>query len=191
LPLSPALAGRHGACNALAALAAALIAGANPATLGESLQRFHGVKDRLETVAEMDGVTYVNDTTATAPVAAVAALATLAPRHGRVHLLAGGADKRLEPTPLAEAACRYGALVYLFAGTATPALAEALRARGVEPRGPFPGMCEAVAAAREAARAGDVVLLSPGCASFGLFRDEFDRGERFRKVVAALRGRRE
>jgi UDP-N-acetylmuramoylalanine--D-glutamate ligase len=103
-----------------------------------------------------------------------------------MHLLAGGADKGLDPSPLAEAAARHQAKVYLFAGTATPALESALRAHDLTPYGPFPGMAEAVAAARYEARAGDVVLLSPGCASFGLFRDEFDRGDRFRETVVAL-----
>ena len=107
-----------------------------------------------------------------------------------MHLLAGGADKGLDPSPLAEAAARHQAKVYLFAGTATPALESALRDRDVTPYGPFAGMDEAVAAARCEARPGDVVLLSPGCASFGLFRDEFDRGDRFRETVTALGGDR-
>lgn len=147
----------------------------------------------MEIVAEIDGVTYINDTTATAPIAAVAALQALAVRSksGNVHLLAGGADKRLDPSPLADVAARHGTTVYLFAGTATPALEQALRERGVAPRGPFSGMAQAVAAACREADPGDVVLLSPGCASFGLFRDEFDRGARFREVVAALRAERE
>jgi UDP-N-acetylmuramoylalanine--D-glutamate ligase len=140
----------------------------------------------METVAEVDGVTFINDTTATAPIATVAALQALAQRSGQVHLLAGGADKGLDPSPLAEAAARHRAKVYLFAGTATPALESALRARGLTSCGPFAGMSEAVAAARHEAQPGDIVLLSPGCASFGLFRDEFDRGERFREAVAAL-----
>ena len=140
----------------------------------------------METVAEIDGVTFINDTTATAPIATVAALEAVAQRSGQVHLLAGGADKGLDPSPLAEAAARHQAKVYLFAGTATPALESALRTRGVTPYGPFAGMSEAVAAARCEARPGDVILLSPGCASFGLFRDEFDRGDRFRETVAAL-----
>ena len=140
----------------------------------------------METVAVIDGVTFINDTTATAPIAAVAALDALSRRGGRVHLLAGGADKRLDPSPLAEAAAGHDTTVYLFMGTATPALAEALRGRGVRPQGPFSAMAEAVSAARREARPGDVILLSPGCASFGLFRDEFDRGDRFREAVTAL-----
>ncbi len=190
LPQSPALAGRHGARNALAALAASILAGASADAIGCGLAEFRGVKDRMETVAEIDGVTFINDTTATAPIATVAALNALTHGTRQIHLLAGGADKRLDPSPLAAAVAQCGALVYLFAGTATPALAAALKERGVAPRGPFAGMTEAVAAARHEATAGDVILLSPGCASFGLFRDEFDRGERFREIVKALSGER-
>ena len=183
LPRSSALAGRHGACNALAAIAAALLAGARIETIPAALEAFPGVKDRMERVAEIDGVTYINDTTATAPVATVAALQALESQEGRIHLLAGGADKGLDPAPLAEAAARAGALVYLFEGTATPGLDHALRERGGAPAGPFDSMEAAVGAARAASMPGDIVLLSPGCASFGLFRDEFDRGERFRDAV--------
>jgi UDP-N-acetylmuramoylalanine--D-glutamate ligase len=190
-PTSAALAGQHGARNALAALAAAMLAGANADAVRRGLETFQGVRDRMETVAEVDGVTFINDTTATAPAATVAALESLARRSGQVHLLAGGADKGLDPSPLAEAAARQQAKVYLFAGTATPALEAALRRHGLAPCGPFAGMSEAVAAARREARPGDVILLSPGCASFGLFRDEFDRGDRFRDAVAALRADRQ
>jgi UDP-N-acetylmuramoylalanine--D-glutamate ligase len=190
-PTSSVLAGRHGARNALAALAAAKLTGASATAIERGLAAFQGVKDRMETIAEIDGVTFINDTTATAPIATVAALEALAQRSGRVHLLAGGAEKGLDPSPLAEAAARHQAKVYLFAGTATPALESALRTRDVTPYGPFGGMREAVAAARYQARPGDVVLLSPGCASFGLFRDEFDRGDRFREVVGALRADRQ
>ena len=184
LPSSPALAGGHGARNALAAMAAAMLVGASAEAVDSGLVGFRGVKDRMERVAEIDGVVFINDTTATAPIAAVAALDALAETSGRIHLLAGGADKGLDPAPLAEAVARRGAAVYLFDGTATPALATALTERGVEPHGPFTSMVDVVAAAGAAASAGDVILLSPGCASFGLFRDEFDRGEEFRLAVA-------
>jgi UDP-N-acetylmuramoylalanine--D-glutamate ligase len=62
-----------------------------------------------------------------------------------------------------------------------------LRNHGLTPCGPFTGMTEAVAAARREAKPGDVILLSPGCASFGLFQDEFDRGDRFRETVLSLK----
>jgi UDP-N-acetylmuramoylalanine--D-glutamate ligase len=188
LPPTPALAGRHGALNALAALAAATLAEARAQSVARGLARFLGVRDRMEQIAEIDGVTFINDTTATAPVAAAAALDALAGVSGRIHLLAGGADKGLDPSPLADAAAERGATVYLFDGTATPGLEAALRARGIEPLGPFTSMTEILTAARAASAAGDVILLSPGCASFGLFQDEFDRGARFREVVAMQHG---
>ena len=153
-----------------------MLAGGNARAVQRGLDSFAGVRDRMEEVATIMGVTYINDTTATAPVAAAAALSALSGGPGRVHLLAGGADKKLDPTPL----------VYLFSGTATPALRAALAAQGLDARGDFEGMRDAVTAAIGAAQPGDTVLLSPGCASFGLFRDEFDRGEQFRQVVAAL-----
>ncbi|MFT4037834.1 MAG: UDP-N-acetylmuramoyl-L-alanine--D-glutamate ligase [Thermomicrobiales bacterium] len=188
-PTQPALAGPHGRRNALAAIAAAMLAGADREAVARGLAGFAGVRDRMEQIGIVNGVTYLNDTTATAPVAAAAALAALAERPGRVLLLAGGADKKLDPAPLADAAASAGAVPFVFEGTATPALTAALRARGVEPRGQFASMTDAVAAATEAALPGDIVLLSPGCASFGLFRDEFDRGEQFRQAVAALAAR--
>ena len=188
LPATAALAGEHNAANALAAVAAALLRGATVDAVQAGLDRFAGVRDRMERVAEVDGVLFVNDTTATAPVAAIAALRSFAGR--RVHLLAGGADKRLDLGPLASAAAHAHA-VYLLDGSATPALAALLRREGVAPVGPFGGMAAAVGAAAAAAAAGDVVLLSPGTASFGLFQDEFDRGERFRQAVRALPERRD
>lgn len=176
--------GEHARVNAAAAVAAARLTGATPEAIHSGLAGFRGVKDRMERVADLDGVRYINDTTATAPVAAAAALRALAGTP--VVLLAGGADKGLAPAPLADAAAAHGATVLLLDGTATPRLAQALRAAGVEPRGPFMSMPDAIAAARDVARPGDVVLLSPGCASFGLFRDEFDRGEQFRSLVLAM-----
>lgn len=186
IPDNPALAGPHTRLNAAAAIAAASVRGADPAAIGAGLAGFGGIRDRMETVTEIDGVTYINDTTATAPVAAAAALEALAGR--RVHLLAGGADKKLDPTPLVDAGTRAHA-VYLFAGSATPAIEDALRQRGVLPNGPYDSMTAAVQAASAAATAGDVILLSPGCASFGLFQNEFDRGEQFRQAARALASR--
>ncbi len=180
----PALAGPHNAANTAAAMAAARLRGAPHDAIVSALATYHGVKDRMEPVAEIAGVRYINDTSATAPVAAAAALRSFAGHP--VHLLAGGADKRLDPSPLIEAAVTNAAAIYLLDGTATPAIERGLRRAGCPPVGTFTGMREAVHAAAAAATAGDVVLLSPGCASFGLFRDEFDRGEQFRRRVREM-----
>lgn len=184
LPDTPALAGRHNAANALAAMAAALTRGATPAAIRAGLAAFAGVKDRMERVAEIAGVTYINDTTATAPAAAIAALETLSGR--RVHLIAGGADKQTDLSALATLAATKAHAIYLLSGSATPHLQELMREAQAPVVGVFDSMSDAVAHAAAAAETDDVVLLSPGCASFGLFRDEFDRGERFRQAVARL-----
>ena len=183
LPAASPLGGRAGIANALAALAAARLRGATSAAITTGLRAFRGVRDRMELVAEVEGVRFINDTTATAPVATVAAMDGLT--GGGVHLIAGGADKGLDLAPLVAAAMRADG-VYLLDGSATPRLADLLRAAGAAPAGPFPDMAAAVQAAALAAGPGAVVLLSPGCASFGLFTDEFDRGERFRQAVQTL-----
>jgi UDP-N-acetylmuramoylalanine--D-glutamate ligase len=138
----------------------------------------------METVGEIRGVRYVNDTTATTPDATVAALRSL-PARSAV-LIAGGTDKELEFRQLArEIAAKAKACVFL-PGTATDKLKKALgRARiAVVEAG---SMVEAVRLAATLASRGDTVLLSPGAASFGLFRNEFDRGERFVAAVKRLR----
>jgi UDP-N-acetylmuramoylalanine--D-glutamate ligase len=183
IPDQPALAGGHQRLNIAAAAAAASLRGAPAWAIDVGLRSFSGVKDRMELVAEIAGVSYVNDTTATAPAATVAALARFEGR--RVHLLAGGADKRSNLAPLVDAARRHAHMVYLLEGSATSALARLLDDAGVPVAGRFDSMEAAVRATEQATQPNDVVLLSPGCASFGLFRDEFDRGERFRQAVIA------
>ncbi|MGH2531978.1 MAG: UDP-N-acetylmuramoyl-L-alanine--D-glutamate ligase [Thermomicrobiales bacterium] len=187
MPPNPSLAGPHQAANVAAAAGAAFWRGASLDAITRGLERFGGVKDRMEPVAEISEVVFVNDTAATAPAAAVAALERFAGR--RVHLISGGAAKQTNLGPVAAAARRWAHVVYLLDGTATPGLRALLEAEGVRTVGPFGSMEGAVRAAHHAACAGDVVLLSPGCASFGLFRDEFDRGDRFRAAVATLAAR--
>jgi UDP-N-acetylmuramoylalanine--D-glutamate ligase len=181
-----ALAGDHGAANALAAVAAASIYGADEDAIDAGLTTFAGVANRIETVATVDGVTYINDTSATAPAATVANVAVLAERFAHVHIIAGGSDKQTDLGPLATAFAQHRARVTLLDGTATVRLRQLLDAADVAYNGPLRRMEEAVQIASAAAKPGDVVVLSPGCASFGLFRNEFDRGEQFRAAVQAL-----
>ncbi len=179
------LPGLHAALNALAASAAALLRGARPEHARAALAAAEPVPHRLEPVATIDDVRYVNDTAATAPAAALAALETY--RGQPLVLIAGGYDKGADLSALARQAAAHAKAVVLLAGTATPALERLLREAGAARlSGPHGSMEEAVAAARALAAPGDVVLLSPGCASFGLFRDEFHRGEAFREAVGRL-----
>ncbi len=176
--------GTHQRLNAAAAIAAALTRGADLAAVRAGLERFEGVRDRAELVAEIDGVLYVNDTSATAPAAAIAALDAYPGR--TLHVIAGGFDKKLELAPLGCALADKAASIILLDGTATPRLMETIRAAGGNWLGPFDSMDKAVRVGAAQASAGDVVILSPGCASFGLFRDEFDRGDKFREAVTNL-----
>jgi UDP-N-acetylmuramoylalanine--D-glutamate ligase len=185
-PRGLALAGDHGARNALAALAVARALGSRDHAIRGGLSGFDGVPHRMEFVAEIAGVTYINDTTATAPAAAIAALSAFAGR--RVHWIAGGADKSLDLSELAATVARDAESIHLLDGSATPRLMTAIVAAGGRPRGPYRSIADAALTAHRASVPGDVVLLSPGCASFGLFRDEFDRGEQFRAAVARVHG---
>jgi UDP-N-acetylmuramoylalanine--D-glutamate ligase len=186
-PDNPALTGSRQALNAAAAGAAALLRGATIDAVKRGMQSFAGIKDRFERVAEIGGVEYINDTSATAPVAAIAALERLFGR--RVHLIAGGAGKQSDLSSFADSAREAAEEVFLLEGTATPALADLLTVRGVPIAGVYGSMDDAVRAASYVSMPGDVVLLSPACASFGLFRDEFDRGDKFREAVQAVASR--
>ncbi len=178
------LAGEHQMMNVAAAAAAALVFGAPVEAVEAGIAAFEGVPYRGEKVAEIDGVLYVNDTAATAPAASIAAMERFAGQ--RIHLISGGANKALDLQPLADAIRRCATTVSLIDGSATPLLMELLEGADIPVRGPFRGMELAVDAARAGAGRGDVVLLSPGVASFGVFTDEFDRGDQFRSVVEQL-----
>lgn len=183
-----ALRGAHNRNNACAAAAAALAVGAPVDAVREGLRTFRGAPHRYEDLGVIDGVRYITDTAATAPAAAVAALETTP---GPVVLLAGGSDKGLDFTALADAMLATKAVV-LFDGRVPTPLAALLRERRYAGPvlGPMRTMDDAVAAALSLAAPGDTVLLSPGTASFGVFRNEFDRGDQFRAAVARLRAGR-
>lgn len=176
------LAGTHNVANALAASAAALLAGANVEQARSALRSTGGVPDRQELVAEIDGVTFVNDTTATTPAAVVAALERFGDRP--IVLIAGGSDKGVPLGDLAERVAAAVDSVVLLDGAVTGELQRQLDVAGAERvYGPFGSMDAAVDASVRHTQPGAVVLLSPGCASFGMFRDEFHRGQAFRDKV--------
>ncbi len=174
--------GAHNLANALAAAALARCFGIPAIAIAAAAVAFRGVEHRLELVASIAGVQYINDTTATNPAAVQAALSSL---EDPIVLLAGGADKQLEFAELGWAIANRVKAVVLLAGSATAKLTEMIEATGKAPplRGPYDDLAAALAEARRLTVAGDVVLLSPGCASFGMFRNEFHRGEEFRRIV--------
>ena len=182
LPAEPALRGAHNRENAAAATAAARAAGIADDAIAEALRAFSGVAHRLELVREVGGVAYVNDSKATNVAAARRALAAYADTP--VHLILGGSLKGESFEPLAEAIGPNVRRVYLI-GEAAGVLEAVLAAVGV----PSEGSRDLETAVREAtrlARPGEVVLLSPACASFDQFRDFEERGDRFRALAEAL-----
>ncbi len=183
--------GAHNVENALAAIAVASVWGATPEQIAGALGEFSGVEHRQELVCEIAGVRYVNDTTATAPAATMAALDAFAPGARRIVLIAGGSDKGLDFGEMAQALVERQVQVILLEGSATDRLARAVHDAGGQEMiaGRYDDLERAVERAHTLAQSGDVVLLSPGCASFGMFANEFERGERFRELVKKLQTR--
>lgn len=178
------LLGEHNERNAAFAVAVARAMGVKMPAIKRVLKSFNGLPNRLETIATIRGVRYVNDTTATTPDGTIAALRALAPLSKQIHLIAGGADKMLEFDEVAAVIKKTKADITLFEGTAFEKFAAALKKKRV-PFQKVSSMKDAVAYHREHAIKGDTILLSPGCASFGLFKNEFDRGEQFVKIAKA------
>ena len=183
LPAEPRIRGLHNRANAAAATAAARAVGVPDAAIARGLESFPGVEHRIEEVATIDGVLYVNDSKATNVAAALRAIASFPGR--RKHVILGGRGKAEPYEPLA-AALEDGDRAYLI-GEAAPQIARALDAASAD----FVvvgSLAEALSAASAAATAGDVVLLTPACASFDQFRDFEHRGEEFRRLVEKLAG---
>jgi UDP-N-acetylmuramoylalanine--D-glutamate ligase len=182
LPAEPLVPGEHNRENAAAATAAARAAGISDEAIARALQSFEGVPHRLELVREIDGVRFVNDSKATNPEAAERALSAYPPG---IRLILGGSRKGSAYGRLARAAAERGVPKAYLIGESADEIAEALAAAGV--RFNDSGTLEqAVADAYADAERGEVVLLSPACASYDQFRDFEERGERFRELVEGL-----
>lgn len=179
------LAGLHNRANVATAVALALRAGMPAERIAAALQTFTGVEHRQEVVATISGHTFVNDTAATMPDAAIAALVAL-PQP--VIWIAGGADKKLSFEALAAAAAVHAQHIILLQGSATDLLREALVRHGAASRiiGTYDSFEAAIRAAHALQTTPATIALSPGCASFGMFRNEFHRGEEFRRIVRLL-----
>ena len=182
LPAEPQIPGTHNRENAAAAAAAARAAGIDDAAIAEGLRTFAGVPHRLELIREVDGVRWVNDSKATNPEAAERALGAYPPG---LRVILGGSLKGSSFAGLAGRARESGVARAYLIGEAADEIAEALAAQGVR----FlhsRDLENAVADARMEAETGDVVLLSPACASYDQFRDFEERGDAFRSLVRSL-----
>lgn len=183
-PAESPLRGPHNLQNLLAACATAGAAGVPVEAMARAIGRFGGVEHRLEAVREHEGVTWVNDSIATAPERVLAALHSY---DEPLILLAGGADKQLPWEDMLCLALRKSRCIIAFGhfGARICEMTKALGGRNA-PVYCVSGLREAVALAAARARAGDVVLLSPGGTSYDAYRDFTERGAHFRRLVQAL-----
>jgi UDP-N-acetylmuramoylalanine--D-glutamate ligase len=176
--------GAHNLENALAAVAVSWIAKVNLNNLAETLKDFNGVEHRLEYVATINGVKYINDSKATNPDAAQKALEAV---EEPIVLIAGGYDKKIDLTAFVKAIVEKVKKLILVGETAEiiEKIARENRFENIEKAD---SLHEAVRLAAKAAEFGDVVLLSPACASWDMFANFEERGRVFREAVQSLRG---
>lgn len=173
--------GEHNRENAAAVFTMAAVLGIPSAGTRSALEHFVGVPFRLQAVATIRGVRFVNDTTCTTPVALGKALESIS---GRLHVVIGGADKGIPLEEIAQKLNEKKFPLYLLEGSGTERLRPLLNAELVV--GEYGSLATAVQDAFGNAESGDAVVLSPGFASFGMFRNEFDRGNLFNEIVQTL-----
>jgi UDP-N-acetylmuramoylalanine--D-glutamate ligase len=174
------LKGAHNVENVLAACAMAILAGAAPESLEESIRKFKGVEHRIEWVAEMDGIQYYNDSKATNVDATIKSIEAFA---GNIHLILGGRDKAGDFTalrPLVQERVKHIVLIGEAAGKIRKALDGAVDMSDAS------SMEDAVSHCRNFAKPGDTVLLAPACASFDMFQNYEHRGHAFKNAVLGL-----
>lgn len=183
------LKGEHNVYNILAAVTVAKVNSISAKNIKDAVVNFSGLEGRLQLIKEVNGVEYINDTTSTTPEAAIAALKSFPDK--KIILITGGTDKNLEYREMAAFLINHPNLkkTIFLPGNATDKLIQELKALSQETNqstSHAESMKQAVEEARDIAQEGDIVLLSPAAASFGLFKNEFDRGEKFNLYVNQL-----
>lgn len=176
--------GEHNRYDAALATEAARAFDVDDEVIKEGLAQFSGVPGRLQLVREVNGVKFYNDTTATTPEATLAALQALsaADTHaGGIVLVMGGADKGLAMNELLAELSRRAKRIILLAGTGTARVLEFIEGASV-----YDSLPAAFAEAVRSAAPGDSVLLSPAFASFGMFKNEYDRGDQWNALIESL-----
>lgn len=183
-PFDLLLPGEHNQSNAQAAFAAASVMGASREDAAAALREFTGLPHRLAFVCEKHGVRYYNDSKCTTPTGAVVALRAFEPQ--QAILLAGGYDKHVDFDELAAAICTHAKAVIAFGATRGQILTavERLRTSPIPLAQDVENLSVAVSAARSIAEKGDVILLSPACASYDQFTNYEQRGDMFVQLVS-------
>jgi UDP-N-acetylmuramoylalanine--D-glutamate ligase len=163
------------------AIAACRAIGLPDEEIKRGVESFPGLPGRLEYLGEIRGVHVYNDNNATTPDATIAAIRALREKYpsAGIVLIGGGADKELDFTEYAKIVPKEVKQLILFKGPASEKIIQSLRTTNYELRTNVSSMHEAVENAFEVAKEGDIILLSPGAASFGVFKNEYDRNDQF------------
>jgi UDP-N-acetylmuramoylalanine--D-glutamate ligase len=175
--------GRHNLENALAATATACCLGIPPESIAQTLKSFPGVAHRLEYVTEIDGVTYINDSKGTNPDSTIKALEAYS---RPIVLIAGGRNKGSDFTQLAKI-IKNKVRTLILVGEAAPAIRKAVENEGFNSFVETTDFAKAVGLAQEKALPGDIVMLSPACASWDMFNNFEERGDLFKILVTAMK----
>ena len=177
--------GEHNLENIGAAVQVAKLFKISKPQIKSSVESFFGVEHRLELVKTINKINFINDTTSTTPISGQKALESI---NGPIILIAGGASKQLKLDVFAKSICNRVKALILLQGTATLELESEIKKNNCENliSGRFDNFEQAVKQAYAISLPGDTILLSPGCASFGMFKNEYDRGDQFKKIVNQL-----
>lgn len=181
------LKGSHNIANVLAAVSCVFALGVDMVAAKKVLAEFKGISHRLELVRDLSGVKYYNDTAATTPESAISGLSSFSEP---VVLICGGSDKNLDMAGFSKAILEKAKGVIFLKGSGTDKIIEGIKKKvgdGIEDFRIVDSMEKAVELAKTEAQSGEIVLLSPGAASFGMFQNEFDRGDKFKEAVKSLK----
>jgi len=177
--------GEHNRSNVALAVKVAEISGIDKKTIRQAVEDFTGIEGRLEFLRELAGIKIYNDTTATTPDATLAGLKALS-NNKNVILIIGGTDKELDMSKLVDSLDEYCKAVVLLAGTGTDKIKNQVMYKDVS-TGIANNLDEALQQAITFSGTGDIILFSPAFASFGMFKNEFDRGDQFRRIVERIK----
>jgi UDP-N-acetylmuramoylalanine--D-glutamate ligase len=171
--------GSHNKINLLTAALAAALYGIEKPVIQKALNSFTGIEHRMEFAGSKNGISFYNDSAATIPEAALAAVSAF---EKAPVLITGGTDKKLDFDIYKEIASKCSS-IHILDGTAGIKIAELLENNGIKFTGPHKSLKQAFETALAAAGNNSTIVLSPGCASFGMFENEFDRGRQFKALT--------
>jgi UDP-N-acetylmuramoylalanine--D-glutamate ligase len=177
--------GEHNLENIACAIAVARVLKIDEKIIKKAVENFIGVDGRLQFIKEYKGIKIYNDTTATTPDATIMALKALGNKKNIV-LIMGGADKKIDMSGLIKEIPKYTKAIFLLAGTGTEKL-KINFSKQTKDMPVFDNLKEAVAEAIKICKKGDTLVLSPAFASFGMFKNEYDRGDQFDEIIKNLK----